>query len=45
MLLQVDSDDHARMAWGDLGRLYYLIDHEDLHAHQFDRVRCVWQSH
>lgn len=45
LLLQIDSDDHARMAWGDLGRLYYLIDPEHLRAHQFDRARCVWQSH
>lgn len=45
LLLQVDSDDAARMAWGDLGRLYFLIDPRDLRTRRFDAARCAWQSH
>lgn len=45
LLLQVDSDDEARTAWGDLGRLYFLIDTQGLRAQRFDAARCAWQSH
>ncbi len=45
LLLQVDSEDAARMTWGDLGRLYYLISPADLRAGRFEASRCVLQSH
>ena len=45
VLLQVDSDDDARMMWGDAGRLYHLIHPEDLRARTFQASRCELQSH
>ena len=45
LLLQVDSDDGARMMWGDVGRIYYLIETEDLRAKRFEASRCMLQSH
>ncbi len=45
ILLQVDSDDGARMMWGDVGRLYYLIQRNDLRAKRFKAGRCELQSH
>lgn len=45
LLLQVDSDDNARMMWGDAGRIYYLVGRDDLLASRFDRVRLVHQFH
>lgn len=45
LLLQVDSDDAARMTWGDAGRLYYLIQSGDLQATNFQATSCVLQSH
>ncbi len=45
LLLQVDSDDDARMAWGDAGRLYYLIELQNLRAQQFKATHCAQQSH
>ena len=39
LLLQVDSDLAATgMEWGDEGRLYWMIRHEDLVAARFDRT-------
>ncbi|MEW6350861.1 MAG: YwqG family protein [Thermodesulfobacteriota bacterium] len=43
LLLQLDTDDHAAMMWGDMGRLYFWIREEDLHAHDFDKVWMVLQ--
>jgi len=43
LLLQVDSDDHAKMMWGDVGRLYYCIQAKDLSEKRFDAVVCVTQ--
>ena len=45
LLLQMDSDDTAGMTWGDLGRLYYLIEPDALQTSRFDTVRCEYQSH
>lgn len=45
LLLQVDGDDQAGMTWGDAGRIYYLINREDLRHHRFERVRFVFQCH
>ena len=38
LLLQLDSDPHAGMLWGDVGRLYFWIREEDLRNRNFDHV-------
>lgn len=43
LLFQVDSDDAARMMWGDTGLLYFWIRLEDLAARAFDRTWMVLQ--
>ncbi len=43
LLLQVDSDDDARMRWGDVGRLYFWIRAEDLRERRFDAVWMILQ--
>lgn len=43
LLLQVDSDDDARMRWGDVGRLYFWICAEDLRERRFDAVWMILQ--
>ena len=44
LLLQIDSDEHAGMRWGNSGMIYYWIKEEDLQAHRFDAVWLVLQS-
>jgi len=44
LLLQVDSDEHAGMRWGNAGMLYYWITSADLQAHRFDTTWLVLQS-
>ena len=44
LLLQLDSDDHADLMWGDAGMLYYWILFSDLAALRFDRTRMTLQS-
>ena len=43
LLAQVDSDDPAKMMWGDMGRLYFMIRPGDLKARRFDQARFTWQ--
>lgn len=43
LLLQVDSDDKAKVMWGDVGRVYFLIHKSALAARQFDRTWVVFQ--
>ena len=45
LLLQVDSDEAVGMMWGDVGRLYYLINAEDLADRRFDRCRLHFQCY
>jgi uncharacterized protein YwqG len=45
LLLQIDSDDAIEWSFGDGGRLYFWIRHQDLLARRFDRVRAILQSH
>jgi len=45
LLFQVESDGHAKMMWGDAGRLYFWIRDEDLRAARFDRTWVVFQCH
>jgi len=44
LLLQVDSDEHAGMRWGDAGMIYYWIEREALAARRFDNAWLVLQS-
>ena len=44
LLLQVDSESSADMMWGDLGRIFFLIDEDDLATGNFNRVSVVLQS-
>lgn len=43
LLLQVDTDDKARMMWGDVGRLYFWIKRGDLARSDFSKVWMVLQ--
>jgi uncharacterized protein YwqG len=43
LLLQVDSEEHAGMVWGDAGRLYYWMRTQDLVARRFDQAWLVLQ--
>lgn len=43
LLLQIDSDDHAGMMWGDVGMIYYWIHTSDLVNHRFDRSWLILQ--
>jgi uncharacterized protein YwqG len=45
LLLQLDSDDHASMTWGDLGTLYFWIRDDDLAARRFERAWMILQCH
>jgi uncharacterized protein YwqG len=43
LLLQVDSDDKAKMMWGDVGRIYFVIHKSALARRQFDKTWLVFQ--
>jgi hypothetical protein len=43
LLAQFDSDHWARMKWGDLGSLYWLIRPGDLAARRFEAASLTWQ--
>lgn len=45
LLLQIDSDDYTGWMWGDVGRVYFLIRHQDLAARDFDNVWCIPQCY
>jgi uncharacterized protein YwqG len=45
LLLQVDSDETAEMAWGDDGMLYYWIRRRDLRALDFSDTWLVLQCY
>ncbi len=44
LLLQVDSDPHAGMRWGDGGMLYYWIERDALQRSSFDNAWVVMQT-
>jgi len=44
LLLQIDSDEHAGMRWGNAGMLYYWITSAALQARRFDTTWLVLQS-
>ena len=43
LLLQVDSEERTGMYWGESGRIYFLIRHEDLRHRRFDKVWLILQ--
>ena len=43
LLLQIDSDDNAKMMWGDAGMLYVWIRRQDLASRNFDKAWTVLQ--
>ena len=43
LLLQVDSDDRATMMWGDIGRIYFLIQRSALEKILFEKTWLVFQ--
>jgi len=43
LLLQIDSDDNAKMMWGDAGMLYVWIRHQDLASRNFDKAWTILQ--
>jgi uncharacterized protein YwqG len=45
LLLQLDSDDCSDMMWGDCGRLYFWIRHDDLVTRSFDRSWMMLQCY
>ena len=45
LLFQIDSDDDARMMWGDAGRLFYMIRDQDLAEQAFDRAWLVLECY
>jgi uncharacterized protein YwqG len=45
LLLQLDSEEDARIAWGDAGRLYCWIRNRDLKAKCFDRCWVLLQCY
>ena len=45
LLLQVDSDEKSQMMWSDCGRIYFLIQRDDLAKCYFDKVRLVLQCY
>jgi uncharacterized protein YwqG len=45
LLLQLDSDEHAGMSWGDSGRIYFWMRREDLLGRRFDRAWFVLQCY
>ena len=45
LLLQIDTDDDSGMMWGDGGRLYFWIRHDDLRKKNFDAVWMILQCY
>jgi uncharacterized protein YwqG len=44
LLLQIDTDEHIGMRWGDAGMINYWITESDLKAHKFEQTWLVLQS-
>jgi uncharacterized protein YwqG len=44
LLAQIDNDSRSGMAWGDAGRLYWMIRREDLAAGRFEKTTFTRQT-
>jgi hypothetical protein len=44
LLAQIDGDSRSGMAWGDSGRLYWMIRREDLAAGRVENATFTWQT-
>lgn len=45
LLFQLDSEESIHMIWGDVGRLYFWINKEDLKNRNFDDVWMILQCY
>jgi uncharacterized protein YwqG len=45
LLWQIDTDEQAGWAWGDVGTIYYWIRRQDLLFADFDHVWMVFQCY
>lgn len=45
LLFQLDYDSNPGMMWGDCGRLYFWIRHEDLHNRDFAKTWMILQCY
>lgn len=45
LLLQIDTDDHASIMWGDGGKIYYWIRAEDMLTGDFDKSWLILQCY
>jgi uncharacterized protein YwqG len=45
LLLQLDTDDDLGFLWGDCGRLYFWIRHQDLDNRRFDKAWIICQCY
>jgi uncharacterized protein YwqG len=45
LLMQITSDKHAGMMWGDVGNLYVWIHRDALRARRFEEARVILQGH
>src|SRR5258706_14786932 len=43
LLVQIDSDEGAKMMWGDVGMLYWMMRPRDLVTRAFDAASFTWQ--
>jgi len=43
LVLQIDSEDDAGMMWGDVGRIYYWMHHDDLVHRRWERAHLILQ--
>ncbi|HYT23842.1 MAG TPA: YwqG family protein [Candidatus Polarisedimenticolia bacterium] len=43
LLLQIDSDDNAKMMWGDAGMLYVWIRRQGVASREFDKAWTILQ--
>jgi uncharacterized protein YwqG len=43
LLFQLDTDDDAGMMWGDVGRLYFWVNRQDLAKRDFDKCWMILQ--
>lgn len=43
LLAQIDSDEAAKMMWGDVGTLYWMMRSSDLMARAFGAASFTWQ--